>query len=88
MQNQNSVLIFITVNKIIYIYKSNNDSLLHLKWSKIELDNKISFIKMFSEILKNNDEKNYIISNLFLSLSELYNQNLLLLKNNNESNIK
>lgn len=76
------------INKIIYIYKSNNDSLLHLKWSKIELDNKISFIKMFSEILKNNDEKNYIISNLFLSLSELYNQNLLLLKNNNESSIK
>ena len=79
----------ICINKVIYRYNSNNDSLVHLKKNIIELQNKIYYDEMYRDIFKDKNEVKYIFAHLLLLIEELKNKNLIiLLKNNSEIKIK
>ena len=54
----------ICIKKIIYIYNSNNDSLVHNQFNIIRVKNFFMFEKMYRQILNKKQEKKYIISNI------------------------
>ena len=77
------------VNKVIYRYNSNNDSLTHLRENFTELQNKIYIDEMYREIFKEKNELKYIIAHLLVLIEELNKPHLIiLLKNNNEIKLK
>lgn len=54
----------ICIDKIIYIYNSNNDSLMHNQFNIIRIKDIFKFEEMFRQILNKKKEKKYIISNI------------------------
>ena len=73
----------ICINKVIYKYNSNNDSLTHLRGNIIELQNKVYIEEMYREIFKEKKEIKYIFANLLVFIDELNNL-LMLVKKNDE----
>ena len=51
----------ICLNKTIYLYKSNNDSLMHIEFDNNRIQDIFKFEEMYREILNKKKEKKYII---------------------------
>jgi len=54
----------ICIKKIIYIYNSNSDSLMHNQFNIIRIKNMLYFEEMFRQILNKKKEQKYVISNI------------------------
>jgi hypothetical protein len=54
----------ICIRKTIYIYNSNNDSLVHNQYNIIRIKNMFNFEEMFRQILNKKKEQKYIISRI------------------------
>ena len=54
----------ICIRKIIYIYNSNSDSLMHNQFNIIRIKNMLNYEEMFRQILNKKKEQKYIISNI------------------------
>ena len=52
------------INKIIYIYNSNNDSLIHNHFNIFRIKNVFNIEEMYREILNKNKEQKYLIGHI------------------------
>jgi len=53
------------MNKIIYIYNSNNDSLMHNQFNNIRIKDIFNVEEMFRKILNKKNEKKYLIGHIY-----------------------
>lgn len=53
------------INKIIYIYNSNNDSLMHNQFNNIRIKDIFNVEEMFRKILNKKNEKKYLIGHIY-----------------------
>jgi glycosyltransferase involved in cell wall biosynthesis len=58
----------ICIKKLVYIYNSNKDSLMHDQFNIIRIKNIFKFEEMYRQILNKKKEKKYIISNIIAIL--------------------
>lgn len=71
------------INKAIYLYKRNNDSLMNNRGNYIELKNRIYILEMYKIIFQKKREFKYIIAHILEFISEISNNNLIsLIKKN------
>ena len=54
----------ICIRKIIYIYNSNSDSLIHNQFNIIRIKNMLNYEEMFRQILNKKKEQKYVIGNI------------------------
>lgn len=52
------------INKLIYIYNSNNDSLMHNKYNDIRINDIFRCEEMYRKILNKKEEKKYLIGHI------------------------
>ena len=78
----------ICVEKTIYIYYINNNSLMRNKYNIIYTKNIINWLEMFTKIFNNKNEKKYLINRLNYLMNILLNNNNFLSKIKNNTEIK
>jgi hypothetical protein len=54
----------ICIKKLVYIYNSNKDSLMHDQFNIKRIKDLLKYEEMFRQILNKKEEKKYIIANL------------------------
>ena len=76
----------ICIKKIIYIYNINNSSLMRNKYNILYIKNLIKWVKMFTKILNNKNNKNFLFNRFNYLITLLSKNNTLLnqIKNNLE----
>ena len=63
----------ICINKTIYLYETNEDSLMNNRGNSIEIKNRIYLLKMYKETFLNRNERKYLCASLIQSISYLNN---------------
>jgi glycosyltransferase involved in cell wall biosynthesis len=74
---------YLFVNKVIYIYYQNNDSLMKNRENVLELENLLFRHKMYKEILKDKEEEKYLIAECS-QLLEFFEKRINVTINNSE----
>ena len=69
----------ICVNKTIYLYKTNEDSLMNNKNNFMEINNRIYILEMYKQIFKFKDRK-YICAHLLQFMFELKKETIISIK--------
>ena len=59
------------INKIIYIYNSNNDSLMHNQFNNVRIKDIFNVEEMYRKILNKKQEKKYLIGHIYELIYEL-----------------
>ena len=67
----------ICINKTIYLYETNEDSLMNNRGNSIEIKNRIYLLKMYKEIFLNSYDRKYLCAHIIQSISYLNNTRLL-----------
>jgi hypothetical protein len=74
---------YLFVNKIIYIYYQNNDSLMENRRNDMELENLLMRHEIYKEIFKNKGEEKYLIAEC-LQMLEVWEKSINIISNNSE----
>ena len=74
---------YLFVNKIIYIYYQNNDSLMENRRNDLELENLLMRHEIYKEIFKNKGEEKYLIAEC-LQMLEVWEKSINIISNNSE----
>ena len=74
---------YLFVNKVIYVYYQNNDSLMKNRENVIELENLLFRHKMYKEILKDKEEEKYLIAECS-QLLDFFEKGINVIINNSE----
>ena len=73
------------INKLVYIYNYNKDSLKNKKSWNLELENELYFLEMNKKLFKSKDEEKYLIGAYFLIINNLRDTIKYLSKKNDKS---
>ena len=60
------------INKIIYIYNSNNDSLMHNQFNNVRIKDIFNVEEMYRKILNKKQEKKYLIGHIYELLIKIH----------------
>ena len=74
---------YLFVNKIIYIYYQNNDSLMENRRNDLELENLLMRHEIYKEIFKNKGEEKYLIAEC-LQMLQVWEKSINIISNNSE----
>ena len=74
---------YLFVNKIIYIYYQNKDSLMENRRNDLELENLLMRHEIYKEIFKNKGEEKYLIAEC-LQMLQVWEKSINIILNNSE----